>query len=83
MAKVKKKLNAALARARKEAKAERQKKYMWVLMKGWSPRASCPLVTLVHPCTSQVRGVSRMRKLSTSCNLCLMKMADAPKSRPA
>jgi hypothetical protein len=34
MAKVKKKLTAAQKRARKTAKAERQKKYMWVFMKG-------------------------------------------------
>ena len=34
MAKVKKKLTAAQKRARKKAKEERQKKYMWVFMKG-------------------------------------------------
>ncbi|WP_349431379.1 hypothetical protein Q9L42_015735 [Methylomarinum sp. Ch1-1] len=34
MAKVKKKLTASQKRARKEAKAERQKKYMWIFMNG-------------------------------------------------
>ena len=34
MAKVKKKLTAAQRRARKKAKAERQKKYEWVFMNG-------------------------------------------------
>jgi len=34
MAKVKKKLTTAQKRARKKAKAERQKKYMWVFMNG-------------------------------------------------
>ena len=34
MAKIKKKLTAAQKRARKKAKAERQKKYMWVFMNG-------------------------------------------------
>ncbi len=34
MAKVKKKHTAAQKRARKKAKAERQKKYMWVFMNG-------------------------------------------------
>jgi len=34
MAKVKKKLTAAQKRARKAAKAERQKKYEWVFMNG-------------------------------------------------
>jgi hypothetical protein len=34
MAKVKKKLTAAQKRARKKAKAERQKKYMWVFRNG-------------------------------------------------
>jgi hypothetical protein len=34
MAKVKEKLTAAQKRARKKAKAERQKKYMWVFMNG-------------------------------------------------
>jgi calcineurin-like phosphoesterase family protein len=34
MAKVKKKLSAAQKRAKKEAKAERQKKYEWVFMNG-------------------------------------------------
>ena len=34
MAKPKKKLTAAQKRARKKAKAERQKKYMWVFMNG-------------------------------------------------
>jgi hypothetical protein len=34
MAKVKKKLTAAQKRVRKKAKEERQKKYMWVFMKG-------------------------------------------------
>ena len=34
MAKIKKKLTIAQKRARKKAKAERQKKYMWVFMNG-------------------------------------------------
>ncbi|MEA3303784.1 MAG: hypothetical protein U9Q75_10975 [Pseudomonadota bacterium] len=34
MAKIKKKLTAAQKRARKKAKAERQKKYMWIFMNG-------------------------------------------------
>ncbi len=34
MAKVRKKLTAAQKRARKQAKAERQRKYMWVFMNG-------------------------------------------------
>ena len=34
MGKVKNKLTAAQKRAKKEAKAERQKKYMWVFMNG-------------------------------------------------
>jgi hypothetical protein len=34
MTKVKPKLTAAQKRARKKAKAERRKKYMWVLMNG-------------------------------------------------
>ena len=34
MAKVQKKLTAAQKRARKKAKEERQKKYMWVFMNG-------------------------------------------------
>jgi hypothetical protein len=34
MAKVKEKLAAAQKRVRKKAKAERQKKYMWVFMNG-------------------------------------------------
>jgi len=34
MAKIKKKLTTAQKRARKEAKAERQKKYEWVFMNG-------------------------------------------------
>ncbi len=42
MAKVKKKLTAAQQRARKEAKAERQKKYMWVFMNGKQVRIKRP-----------------------------------------
>ena len=42
MAKVKKKLTAAQKRARKEAKAERQKKYMWVFMNGKQVRVKRP-----------------------------------------
>ena len=42
MAKVKKKLTAAQRRARKEAKAEMQKKYMWVLMNGKQVRVKRP-----------------------------------------
>ena len=34
MAKIKKKLTAAQKRARKQAKAERQRKYRWVFMNG-------------------------------------------------
>ena len=43
MAKVKKKLTAAQTRARKEAKAQRQKEYMWVLMNGKQVRVERPL----------------------------------------
>ena len=43
MAKVKKKLTAAQKRARKKAKAERQKKYMWVFMNGKQVRVKRPL----------------------------------------
>ena len=42
MAKVKKKLTAAQKRARKEAKAERQKKFMWVFMNGKQVRVKRP-----------------------------------------
>ena len=45
MAKVKTKLTAAQTRARKEAKAERQKKYMWVLMNGKQVRVKKPPTT--------------------------------------
>ena len=42
MAKVKKKLTAPQKRARKKAKAERQKKYMWVFMNGKQVRVNRP-----------------------------------------
>jgi hypothetical protein len=42
MAKNKKKLTAAQKRARKAAKAERQKKYMWVFMNGKQVRVKRP-----------------------------------------
>ena len=42
MAKEKKKLTAAQKRARKRAKAERQKKYMWVSMNGKQVRVKRP-----------------------------------------
>ncbi|MFV9690540.1 MAG: hypothetical protein ACNY01_06180 [Desulfobacteria bacterium] len=42
MAKVRKKLTAAQKRARKKAKAERQKKYMWVFMNGKQVRVNRP-----------------------------------------
>ena len=42
MAKVKKKLPAAQKRARKKAKAERQKKYMWVFMNGKQVKVKRP-----------------------------------------
>ena len=42
MAKVKKKLTAAQKRARKIAKAERQKKYVWVFMNGKQVRVKRP-----------------------------------------
>jgi hypothetical protein len=42
MAKVKKKLTAAQKRSRKEAKAERQKKYMWLFMNGEQVRVKRP-----------------------------------------
>jgi len=42
LAKVKKKLTAAQKRAKKEAKAERQKKYMWVFMNGKQVRVKRP-----------------------------------------
>ncbi len=42
MAKIKKKLTAAQKRARKEAKAERQKKFMWVFMNGKQVRVKRP-----------------------------------------
>ena len=42
MANAKKKLTAAQKRARKKAKAERQKKYMWVFMNGKQVRVKRP-----------------------------------------
>jgi hypothetical protein len=42
MPKVKKKLTAAQKRARKEQKAERQKKFMWVFMNGKQVRVKRP-----------------------------------------
>ena len=42
MAKNKKKLSAAQKRARKAAKAERQKKYQWVFMNGKQVRVKRP-----------------------------------------
>ncbi len=42
MAKIKKKLTAAQKRAKKKAKAERQKKYMWVFMNGKQVRVNRP-----------------------------------------
>ncbi len=42
MAKEKKKLTPAQKRAKKEAKAERQKKYMWVFMNGKQVRIKRP-----------------------------------------
>lgn len=42
MARVKKKLTAAQKRAKKKAKAERQKKYMWVFMNGKQVRVKRP-----------------------------------------
>lgn len=42
MAKNKKKLTPAQKRARKAAKAERQKKYMWVFMNGKQVRVKRP-----------------------------------------
>ena len=42
MAKIKKKLTTAQKRARKKAKAERQKKYMWVFMNGKQVRVKRP-----------------------------------------
>ena len=42
MAKIKKKLTAAQKRARKKAKAERQKKYMWVFINGKQVRIKRP-----------------------------------------
>jgi len=43
MPKIKRKLTAAQKRARKKAKAERQKKYMWVFMNGKQVRVKRPL----------------------------------------
>ena len=43
MAKQKKKLTDVQKRARKKAKAERQKKYMWVFMNGRQVRVKRPL----------------------------------------
>jgi hypothetical protein len=42
MAKIKKKLTAAQKKAKKQAKAERQKKYMWVFMNGKQVRIKRP-----------------------------------------
>jgi hypothetical protein len=42
MPKVKKKLTTAQKRARKKAKAERRKKYMWVFMNGKQVRVKRP-----------------------------------------
>lgn len=42
MAKIKKKLTTAQKRAKKAAKAERQKKYMWVFMNGKQVRVKRP-----------------------------------------
>jgi len=42
MSKVKNKLTAAQKRARKKAKAERQRKYMWVFMNGKQVRVKRP-----------------------------------------
>ena len=42
MAKPKKKLTAAQKRAKKKAKQERQKKYMWVFMNGRQVRINRP-----------------------------------------
>lgn len=42
MAKAKKKLTSAQKRARKKAKEERQKKYMWVFMNGKQVRIKRP-----------------------------------------
>ena len=42
MAKLKKKLTAVQKRARKKAKAERQKKYIWVFMNGKQVRIKRP-----------------------------------------
>ena len=44
MAKVKRKLTAAQKRARKKAKEERQKKYMWVFMNGKQVRVKRPSI---------------------------------------
>ena len=42
MAKVRKKLTSAQKRAKKKAKAERQKKYMWVFMNGKQVKVNRP-----------------------------------------
>jgi len=42
MAKIKKKLTTAQKKAKKQAKAERQKKYMWVFMNGKQVRIKRP-----------------------------------------
>ena len=42
MSKAKKKLTTAQKRARKKAKAERQKKYMWVFMNGKQVKVKRP-----------------------------------------
>jgi len=43
MARLKKKLTAVQKRARKKAKTERQKKYIWVFMNGKQVRVKRPL----------------------------------------
>ena len=42
MARIKKKLTAAQKRAKKDAKAERQKKYQWIFMNGKQVRRNRP-----------------------------------------
>ncbi len=51
MTKVKKKLTAAQKHARKKAKAERQKKYMWVFMNGGGVVVICEIyqMTITNP----------------------------------
>jgi len=57
MAKVKKKLTAAQKRARKEAKAERQKKYMWLFKIGKQVRVK-------RPPTIEGMGVDEFTKIN-------------------